>query len=229
MYDKGLGKLSVWILYVQNKQFTRIMSVVHNVCIWFGYKFAWCKTDTKRHSFSLYREDIKRLCEDKDFIFEWRKQYFTNELSEWVKYWCHHEKIKLIASSHRVIFFLLYRFNVKSGKRRHWYRHQWGYRKYVTAYLPVKHSHLYNKSRYYWHDYNTYSNNTSFTTALVADEGKEILFSPSPFLISSNLAEEDGVCVWSFRAKQNIVFVNDCSFLRLFGCVPSLLPYGWIL
>ena len=35
-------------------------------------------------------------------------QYFTNERSEWVKYCFHHEKIKFISSSHRVMFFLLY-------------------------------------------------------------------------------------------------------------------------
>ena len=33
-----------------------------------------------------------------------------------VKYCFHHEKIKSISSSHRVIFVLLYRFNAKSGK-----------------------------------------------------------------------------------------------------------------
>ena len=42
----------------------------------------------------------------------------ANERSEWVKYCFHHEKIKFICSSHRVIFFLLYRFNAKSGQ---WY------------------------------------------------------------------------------------------------------------
>ena len=42
------------------------------------------------------------------FIFEWRKQYFTNERSKRVKYCFYHEKINFISSSHRVMFFLLY-------------------------------------------------------------------------------------------------------------------------
>ena len=29
-----------------------------------------------------YIEDITRRCEDMNFIFEWLKQYFTNERSE---------------------------------------------------------------------------------------------------------------------------------------------------
>ena len=40
-----------------------------------------------------------------------------------VKYCFHHEKIEFISSSHRVIFFLLYSFNAKSGKWRHPYLH----------------------------------------------------------------------------------------------------------
>ena len=43
-----------------------------------------------------------------NFIFEWWKQFFTNERSEWVKYCFHHEKIKFISSNRRVMFFLLY-------------------------------------------------------------------------------------------------------------------------
>ena len=30
----------------------------------------------------IYIEDITRRCEDMNFIFEWLKQYFTNERSE---------------------------------------------------------------------------------------------------------------------------------------------------
>ena len=67
--------------------------------------------------------DITRWREDMDFIFEWWKQYFTNERTEWVKYCFRQKKIKFISSSHRVIFFLLYRFNAKSGKWRHRYLH----------------------------------------------------------------------------------------------------------
>ena len=44
-----------------------------------------------------------------EFYFRVAKQYFTNERSEWVKYCFCHEKIKFISSSHRVMFFLLYR------------------------------------------------------------------------------------------------------------------------
>jgi hypothetical protein len=53
-------------------------------------------------------EDITRRHEDTTFIFELWKQYFTNERSEWVKYCLLHEKIKVISSSHRVMFCLLY-------------------------------------------------------------------------------------------------------------------------
>ena len=42
----------------------------------------------------IYIEDVTRWREDMNFIFEWQK--------------CH-EKIKLISSSRRVMFFLLYR------------------------------------------------------------------------------------------------------------------------
>ena len=55
-----------------------------------------------------YIEDITRWREDMNFIFEWQN-YFTNECSEWVKYCFCHEKIKFISSSHRVMFFSLYR------------------------------------------------------------------------------------------------------------------------
>ena len=44
-----------------------------------------------------------------EILFSSGKQYFTNERSEWVKYCFCHLKIKFISSSHRVMFFLLYR------------------------------------------------------------------------------------------------------------------------
>ena len=62
-----------------------------------------------------YREDITSWREDKDFIFKWRQQYFPHSLHSFVIYCFHHKKIKFISLSHRVIFFLLYRFNTKSG------------------------------------------------------------------------------------------------------------------
>jgi hypothetical protein len=34
----------------------------------------------------VYIEDITQRHKDMTFIFEWWKQYFTNERSEWVKY-----------------------------------------------------------------------------------------------------------------------------------------------
>ena len=43
------------------------------------------------------------------FYFQVAKQYFTNEDNECVKYCFCLEKIKFISSSHRVMFFLLYR------------------------------------------------------------------------------------------------------------------------
>ena len=61
------------------------------------------------HRGYTYIEDIHRWCKDMNFIFEWWKQYFMNEDSEWVKYCFHHSKIKFTSSSHRIIFFLLYR------------------------------------------------------------------------------------------------------------------------
>ena len=62
-----------------------------------------------------YIEDITLWREDMaDFIFEWWKEYFTNERSEWVKYFLH-DKIKFISSSHCVNFFLLYRLNEKKN------------------------------------------------------------------------------------------------------------------
>ena len=50
--------------------------------------------------------DITRWREDMDFIFEWWKQYFTNERNKSVKYCFHQKKIKFISSSHRVIFII---------------------------------------------------------------------------------------------------------------------------
>ena len=44
-----------------------------------------------------------------EFYIRVEKQYFTNERSEWVKYFLFHEKIKFVSSSRRVMFFLLYR------------------------------------------------------------------------------------------------------------------------
>ena len=46
-----------------------------------------------------------------ELYFRVAKQYFTNDLSEWVEYCFCHEKIKFISSSLRVMFFLLYRQN----------------------------------------------------------------------------------------------------------------------
>ena len=50
-----------------------------------------------------------RIRADIEDITRWKKQYFTNEHSEWVKYWFCHSEIKFISSSRRVMFFLLYR------------------------------------------------------------------------------------------------------------------------
>ena len=60
-----------------------------------------------------YIEDITLWREDMaEFIFELWKEYFPDEPCESEKYFLH-EKIKFISSSHRVIFFLLYRMNAK--------------------------------------------------------------------------------------------------------------------
>ena len=43
-----------------------------------------------------------------NFMFEWQEQYLTSERREQVRYCSSHENIKLISSSQRVMFFLLY-------------------------------------------------------------------------------------------------------------------------
>ena len=55
-----------------------------------------------------YIEDIARWREDMNFISS-GKTIFTNERSEWAKFCFCHKKLKFISSSHRVMFFLLYR------------------------------------------------------------------------------------------------------------------------
>ena len=62
------------------------------------------RTEAVRHLelFRYIKRDITRRFEDMNFIFEWLKQYFTNE------YCFHHEKIKFISSNRRVMFCLLY-------------------------------------------------------------------------------------------------------------------------
>ena len=52
-------------------------------------------------------------------IFEWWKQYFTDERNEWVKYCFQREKIILISSSNRAIFFLLYGQKSEQANREH--------------------------------------------------------------------------------------------------------------
>ena len=59
-----------------------------------------------RDSFEI--ENITRWREDMNFMFDWQEQYFTSERSEQVRYCFCHENIKLISSSQRVMFFLLY-------------------------------------------------------------------------------------------------------------------------
>ena len=56
----------------------------------------------------IYIEDITRLREDMDFMFEWQEQYLTSERSERVRYCSCHSNIKSISLSCRVMFFLLY-------------------------------------------------------------------------------------------------------------------------
>ena len=54
-----------------------------------------------------YVEDITRGREDMKFMFSWQEQYPTSSLRSLVRYSCH-ENIKIISSSQRVMFFLLY-------------------------------------------------------------------------------------------------------------------------
>ena len=62
----------------------------------------------KVSQFPKYIEDITRLREDMDFMFEWQEQYLTSERSERVRYCSCHENIKSISLSCRVMFFSLY-------------------------------------------------------------------------------------------------------------------------
>jgi hypothetical protein len=94
-------------------QFTPKLSIIHPIFqditahFTFHHCTNWLSLHTKiRHV--LYIEDITRRCEDMNFIFEWWKQYFTNERSEWVKYCFYHKKINFISSNRCVMFFLLY-------------------------------------------------------------------------------------------------------------------------
>ena len=65
---------------------------------YFMYPLLWC----------IYR-GYYTVARRYEFYFRVAKEYFTNERSEWVKCCFCHEKIKFIASSRRVMFFLLYR------------------------------------------------------------------------------------------------------------------------
>ena len=57
-----------------------------------------------------YIEDITWWREDMNFIFERQNNILQiNERSEWVNYCFCHKKIKIVSSSCRVMFFLLYR------------------------------------------------------------------------------------------------------------------------
>ena len=71
--------------------------------------------------------------EDMDFIFEWWKQYFTNECREWVKYWFQHplsilyKKVwyniyiyiymNLIKKKLRIFFIVVFSSNLASSRK----------------------------------------------------------------------------------------------------------------
>ena len=59
----------------------------------------------------VYIEDITRLREDMDFMFEWQEQYLTSERSERVRYCSCHENIKSISSSEPCnVLFIIWTF-----------------------------------------------------------------------------------------------------------------------
>jgi hypothetical protein len=47
----------------------------------------------------------------------------------------------------------------------------------------------------------------SLTAASIAETGKEIRFSPSPFSRRVNFSVVVGTCIWFLLAKQSMVFV----------------------
>ena len=51
----------------------------------------------------------------------------------------------------------------------------------------------------------------SFTTVSVAEVGKDMRFSPSPFSMRDNFSAVVGTFDWFLLAKQNMVFVNVFS------------------
>jgi hypothetical protein len=108
----------------------------------------------------IYIGHYTRQREDMTFIFEWWKQHFTNVRSERVKYCFYHEKIKVISSSHRVMFCLLYsrkqkmvKFHAQNSANWKWsrnrYLHQWRYGKYLTGcvFYSLVSTIIYNKWR----------------------------------------------------------------------------------
>ena len=75
-----------------------------------------CTNDFIRYGIAFYIHVIERILHDGAkirILSSSDENNFTNKQSKWIKNCFHYEKIKLISSSHRVIFFLLYRFNAK--------------------------------------------------------------------------------------------------------------------
>ena len=112
----------------------------------------------------LNKEDITRRRKDMNFVFEWLKQYFMNERSEWVKYRFLPRENKINIFKLLCNFFLLYRQeyfctnnSVKAGNDINdiltsedmentpldpGCSFVWTLR---VVYFPLKHSCLYNK------------------------------------------------------------------------------------
>ncbi len=84
--------------------FAVVISVQQEVCVLCLFKII----QTNQLLARAYIEDIIRLRENMDFMFEWQEQYPTNERTEHVRDCFCHENIKSISMSCRVMFLLLY-------------------------------------------------------------------------------------------------------------------------
>ena len=71
--------------------FKFILCKIYILFIPFQIKFLCCALISATYKLILKPINITEWCEDMYVIFEWWKQYFTNEPSEWVKYCFHHE------------------------------------------------------------------------------------------------------------------------------------------
>ncbi len=98
--------MRIWATYDFCKNIERVKMTTLSKYFMFG-KYSSLDTNARGaciSSLQLYnKKNITRRFEDMNFIFSWRKQYFTHSLRSFVKYCFHHSKIKFISSHCRVI------------------------------------------------------------------------------------------------------------------------------